>query len=479
MCKIKINATVFLIILQIFLVAAADFEETCEFDQRMEEQCLNQTYKVVKPLLNYLEQVKNELKESEIEEKKFKELNVKIHEKSMREAALLDEYKNKVMKGEIDLQSCQIKVDKLESEINSLQNIIVKLKGELADKSTNLENCELQFKNLNSTIIENIQNNTEYQKTLELNLEESKTKLIKQNKDIQICQSEIDTLHRTSENIREQQKKIELQFNDGQTKLIEKMKENQLCQSKIDTLHRTSENIREEQKKIELQFKDSQTKLLDKVKENQQCRAEVDTLNKSLPNTIIPSSCSPFGDYPGVHEIRVSGVGFFDVLCDSQLAGPGWIVIQQRVGGKENFNRDWATYRKGFGSYNSDFFLGLDKMHRITSLQRSELYIHLVAVNGTVYFARYDDFKISNEDNGYKLSLGKFKGNVNDAMRYVDNMKFSTFDRDNDNYKNNCAEYYKSGWWYNACFYCNLNKEYLIHQTIDLKEIKMLVRPKQ
>ncbi|XP_034105410.1 fibrinogen-like protein 1 isoform X4 [Drosophila albomicans] len=437
MCKIKINATVFLIILQIFLVAAADFEETCESDQRMEEQCLNQTYKVVKPLLDHLNQVKNELKESEIEEKKLKELNVKIHEKSMREAALLDEYKNKVMKGEIDLQSCQIKVDKLESEINSLQNIILKLKGELSDKSTNLENCELQFKNLNSTIIENIQNNTKYQKTLELNLEKSKTKLIKQDKDIQLCQSEIDTLNRTSENIREQQKKIELQFKDGQTKL------------------------------------------LDKVKENQQCRAEVDTLNKSLPNTIIPSSCSPFGDYPGVHEIRVSGVGFFDVLCDSQLAGPGWIVIQQRVGGKENFNRDWATYRKGFGSYNSDFFLGLDKMHRITSLQRSELYIHLVAVNGTVYFARYDDFKISNEDNGYKLSLGKFKGNVNDAMRYVDNMKFSTFDRDNDNYKNNCAEYYKSGWWYNACFYCNLNKEYLIHQTIDLKEIKMLVRPKQ
>ncbi|XP_060658496.1 fibroleukin-like [Drosophila nasuta] len=563
MCKIKINATVFLIILQIFLVAAADFEETCESDQRMEEQCLNQTYKIVKPLLNYLEQVKNELKESEIEEKKFKELNVKIHEKSMREAALLDEYKNKVMKGEIDLQSCQIKVDKLESEINSLQNIIVKLKGELADKSTNLENCELQFKNLNSTIIENIQNNTEYQKTLELNLEESKTKLIKQNKDIQICQSEIDTLHRTSENIREQQKKIELQFKDGQTKLIEKVKENQLCQSKIDTLHRTSENIREEQKKIELQFKDSQTKLLDKVKENQlcraevdtlqrtsenireqknkielqfknsqtklidkmkenqlcqskidtlhrtsenireqqkkielqfkdsqtkllnkvkenqQCRTEVDTLNKTLPNTIIPSSCSPFGDYPGIHEIRVSGVGFFDVLCDSQLAGPGWIVIQQRVGGIECFNRDWATYRKGFGSYNSDFFLGLEKIHRITSLQRSELYIHLVAVNGTVYFARYDDFKISNEDNGYKLSLGKFKGNVYDGMRYGDNMKFSTFDRDNDYGGGNCAKEFSSGWWYNSCYVCNYNLKHLIHLLIELKEIKMLIRPKQ
>ncbi|KAH8391194.1 hypothetical protein KR215_008770, partial [Drosophila sulfurigaster] len=134
-----------------------------------------------------------------------------------------------------------------------------------------------------------------------------------------------------------------------------------------------------------------------------------------------------------VHPLNVPGIGFFDVLCDSQLAGPGWIVIQQRVGGNESFNRDWATYRKGFGSYKSDFFLGLEKIHRITRLQRHELYIHLVAVNGSTYNASYDDFKISDEDNGYKLRLGKFKGNVNDARNtYVDNMKFLTFDRDND-----------------------------------------------
>ncbi|KAH8391297.1 hypothetical protein KR215_010991, partial [Drosophila sulfurigaster] len=216
-----------------------------------------------------------------------------------------------------------------------------------------------------------------------------------------------------------------------------------LCQFEIDTLNRTSENIKEEQKRIELQLKDSQTKLIDKVKENQLCRAEVDKLS--------PSSCIPFGD-SDVHQLNVSGVGFFDVLCDSQLAGPGWIVIQQRVGGNEDFNRDWATYRKGFGSYKSDFFLGLEKIHRITSLQRFELYIHLVAVNGSTYNASYDDFKISDEDSGYKLSLGKFSGTIiEDAMRSNENMKFSTFDRDNDTHLYNCADYYKSGWWYRSC----------------------------
>ncbi|KAH8390920.1 hypothetical protein KR215_001840, partial [Drosophila sulfurigaster] len=154
-----------------------------------------------------------------------------------------------------------------------------------------------------------------------------------------------------------------------------------------------------------------------------------------------------------VHQLNVSGVGFFDVLCDSQLAGPGWIVIQQRVGGNESFNRNWATYRKGFGSHKSDFFIGLEKIHRITSLQRHELYIHLVDEDEHVYFAHYNDFKIYDEDNGYKLSLGKFNGTVKDAMRNADNMKFSTFDRDNDFGGGNCAQYWGSGWWYNACFH--------------------------
>ncbi|XP_060655664.1 fibrinogen-like protein 1 [Drosophila nasuta] len=463
MCTIKNNSVFFLIIPQLFLVATAAFEETCESDREMEKKCRIHNYKTVKPLLDYFRQVRNELEDKEIKENKLNELNsdlmekyheiVKIHEKFMKDAVLLDEYKNKVIKGENELQSCQSKVDKFEYEINSQQNIIVKLKGELADKSTNLENCELQLKSFNSSLIEkdenikrfseNIQNNTEHQKTLEVQLEKSKTKLINQDKDIQLCQSEIDTLNRTSENIREQHKKIELQL------------------------------------------KKSETKIIDKVKENHLCRAEVATFNKTLLNNLIPSSCSPFGDYPGVHEIRVSGVGFFDVLCDSQLAGPGWIVIQQRVGGNESFERDWVRYRKGFGSYRSDFFLGLEKIHRITSLQRHELYIHLVALNGSIYNARYDDFKISDEDSGYKLSLGKFSGTINeDAMRTAENMKFTTFDRDNDTYSDgNCAVQYNSGWWYSNCYNCNLNALYGSnlnwYKRNLLKETIMLIRPKK
>ena len=36
-----------------------------------------------------------------------------------------------------------------------------------------------------------------------------------------------------------------------------------------------------------------------------------------------------------------------------------------------------------------------------------------------------------------------------------DNMAFSTFDRDNDPYNENCARVYSSGFWYNQCWAAN------------------------
>ncbi|XP_062135332.1 fibrinogen-like protein 1 [Drosophila sulfurigaster albostrigata] len=434
MCKIKINAAVFLIVLKMFLVATSAFEETCEFDREMEKKCRIHYYKTVKPLLDYFRQVRNELEDKEIKENKLNELNsdlmekyheiVRIHEKFMKEATLLDEYKNKVLKGENDLQLSQNKVEKLESKIKSQKQIIDKLtpisklydkcKKEVADKTSSLESSEVQLKQLNFSLLEKDEN--------------------------------IRRLNANIEKITEQQQTLKLHLDESQNMSIKKNKDNQIC------------------------------------------RPEIDTLNKTLPNIVIPTNCSPFGDYPGVHQVNVSGVGLFDVLCDSQLAGPGWIVIQQRVGGNEDFNRDWATYRKGFGSFESDFFLGLEKIHRITSLKRTELFIHLVDVYKTVYFARYDDFKISDEDNGYALSLGTFSGAfILDGMRSSENIKFTTFDRNNDSARNNCAAQYESGWWYNNCYYCNLNAPYgpNLHwlgttmSDMKLKEVKMLIRPER
>ena len=40
---------------------------------------------------------------------------------------------------------------------------------------------------------------------------------------------------------------------------------------------------------------------------------------------------------------------------------------------------------------------------------------------------------------------------IGDALKYYESRKFSTVDRDNDEWLDgSCAEKYKAGWWYNA-----------------------------
>ena len=62
---------------------------------------------------------------------------------------------------------------------------------------------------------------------------------------------------------------------------------------------------------------------------------------------------------------------------------------------------------------------------------------------------------------GYSGTAGdgfgvEFPGNYYD----LNNMMFSTKDKDNDNYGTGCAELFVGAWWYNECGYANLNSAF-------------------
>ncbi|EDW57942.2 uncharacterized protein Dvir_GJ17863 [Drosophila virilis] len=247
---------------------------------------------------------------------------------------------------------------------------------------------------------------------------------------------------------------------------------------------------------------DSQIAEKDKELKKSQSKHEVNELNvariKHLEAKLseckamsVVSIC--LGKPSEIYPIKVPDMDPFSVSCDSKYAGSGWIVIQRRINGSVNFNRGWDDYKAGFGDLRGEFFIGLEKLHKLTQSQPHELYISLEDFQNQTRFARYSDFVIGNEAELYKIKmLGDFTGNVADSFNYHKDKNFSTPDKDNDVTTGNCALSYESGWWFYDCYNCNLNGRYTSKdvgitgkrigwngwQLKPLKFTQMMIRPK-
>ncbi|XP_013075839.2 ficolin-1-like isoform X1 [Biomphalaria glabrata] len=151
-------------------------------------------------------------------------------------------------------------------------------------------------------------------------------------------------------------------------------------------------------------------------------------------------------------------------LCDTKTEGGGWIVIQRRVHQDTSFQRNWEDYKFGFGSpCTEDYWLGNERVHQLTSRGQYELRIDMTYQKQN-YYASYSSFKVDNETNQYRLTLGEFQGNVTNELVNHDTMMFSTPDRDNDLGPNHsCAGQYQAGWWYKLCHMTNLNGHFGIN----------------
>ncbi|XP_066436776.1 ficolin-1-like isoform X2 [Eleutherodactylus coqui] len=161
----------------------------------------------------------------------------------------------------------------------------------------------------------------------------------------------------------------------------------------------------------------------------------------------------------GWYTISPTGQQPLKVLCDMQTDGGGWTVFQRRSDGSVDFFRDWNSYKNGFGSRLSEFWLGNENLHVLTSSGTWEMRIDLEGFDKTKHFAKYSSFQLLGESDNYKLLLGDFKeGNAGNSMDAHANMPFSTKDKDFSAAK--CATLYKAGWWYQSCHHANLNGLY-------------------
>ncbi len=173
-------------------------------------------------------------------------------------------------------------------------------------------------------------------------------------------------------------------------------------------------------------------------------------------------------DQSGLYKVYLNdGKGEFTVFCDMHIKSGGWTVIQRRVDNSTSFDRTRREYNNGFGHYDGNFWLGLEKIKRLTDYdgQTFELYIGLESFLGGAShlgWSQYDTFSLNSDIDDYQLTVsGIVTGSTaGDGLGKHNGKKFSTPDEDNDPSSSHCADDHKAGWWYDDCHDSNLNGVY-------------------
>nr|KAG5693650.1 hypothetical protein BaRGS_017380 [Batillaria attramentaria] len=159
-----------------------------------------------------------------------------------------------------------------------------------------------------------------------------------------------------------------------------------------------------------------------------------------LPNSGIEISNYTWADYgqcvKGVSALRLGAHVHVDEV-EARLT---------LLEGGVDFDRNWTDYERGFGDLTHESWLGLDKIHRLTSSNNYILRVDLEDFDGSTAYAEYRDFRDS----------------IDVADSNQNNQQFTTRDQDHDLHTGNCArDHYHGAWWYSYdCGYANLNGEY-------------------
>lgn len=165
----------------------------------------------------------------------------------------------------------------------------------------------------------------------------------------------------------------------------------------------------------------------------------------------------------GVYTIfhKAAGPSGQRVYCDMNTDGGGWTVIQRRgqYGNRVfHFYRNWTEYANGFGNPSDEYWIGNHALHYLTSSdEKMALRVMLSNNTNDSVSIDYESVRIASEADLFKIQVGTYLGPEGWNAFTVNGQNFSTFDRDNDVWPQNCAVTFRGAWWYSSCHGSNLN----------------------
>lgn len=201
--------------------------------------------------------------------------------------------------------------------------------------------------------------------------------------------------------------------------------------------------------------------------------------------------------------IKPPGLAPREAVCEPAKEGGGWTVVLRRYPTttnhteRENFNRTWSDYRRGFGDLHGEFWIGNEVLHALTSQEPHQLHVSLKDWKGNAAVGVWNHFKVAGETERYRLSVGGYQASrstTGDSFHHHHHHTFSTYDQDNDgDNREHCAKQYGGGWWYFSCHTSHLTgaavtpgegghhaitwRSWPPSRTIGLQSATMMIRP--
>jgi len=104
------------------------------------------------------------------------------------------------------------------------------------------------------------------------------------------------------------------------------------------------------------------------------------------------------------------------------------------------------------GQQSGDYWIGLETMHQLTKDGTYKLRLDMQGRDDTWYWEEYDTFIVQDSSTNYTMDVYGLTGSTGayGSLYYHNGYPFSTFDSDTS--EETCASYWRSGWWYDACF---------------------------
>ena len=116
----------------------------------------------------------------------------------------------------------------------------------------------------------------------------------------------------------------------------------------------------------------------------------------------------------GVYAYNSKNQKTFPVYCELNTKDGSWLVFQRRVR-QTTLTTDfsfysWAAYKDGFGTKESNYWLGNKYIHELTWNNPHRLKIVIHTSDFHIYEAIYEDFYLGPESSGFVINFGVYSG---------------------------------------------------------------------